>query len=62
MSIVIVDPKNAKFFVNGEEIKLIEENELCECGQESYYAGHGFRNGELYSEYHCKECYNKRKS
>ena len=59
MSTIVVDPKDAKILVNGLEIDNVEID-LCECGQESYYAGHGFRNGKLYSEYHCKECFHRR--
>jgi len=34
--------------------------ELCACGQESYWACHGFRDQAMYSEYYCAECYNKK--
>lgn len=37
-----------------------EENTSCACGKESDYAGHGVRDQAVYTEYHCKECYNKK--
>ncbi len=35
------------------------EDPCQECGKESDYGAHGIRNGEVYDEYHCEECYNK---
>lgn len=34
--------------------------DLCKCGKESTRGCHGFRNEEIYSEYYCDECFNKR--
>lgn len=42
------------------EGKEITENTNCPCGEESVYGCHGVREGEVYTEYFCKVCYNKR--
>jgi hypothetical protein len=34
----------------------------CPCGAESTHGAHGFRDGELYDEFWCQECWNKKKS
>ncbi len=36
------------------------DNTKCDCGKESDFGYHGVRDGEVYSEYYCKECYNKK--
>jgi hypothetical protein len=41
--------------------ELIEfPEELCKCGKESDYGCHGFRDQQMYNEFYCRECYNKR--
>lgn len=40
--------------------KMLEN--LCPCGKDSDIGAHGFRDGELYDEYWCLECWNKKKS
>lgn len=37
-------------------------DDKCECGEESTKACHGFKDGEIYDEYYCDECYHKRKA
>lgn len=32
----------------------------CSCGKDSTKGCHGFKNDELYSEYFCDPCFNKR--
>lgn len=32
---------------------------LCNCGEESTRGCHGLKDGELYDEYFCDNCYNK---
>jgi hypothetical protein len=36
-------------------------NDQCKCGAESDFGCHGVRDGEVYSEFYCKACYNKGK-
>jgi hypothetical protein len=35
-------------------------DDKCKCGAESDYGCHGVKNMEVYSEYYCTDCYNKR--
>lgn len=37
-----------------------EESDKCECGAESDYGCHGVRDAQVYDEFYCKECYNKK--
>lgn len=37
------------------------DNPKCSCGAESDVGCHGFRHGEIYDEYHCYECWAKKK-
>lgn len=43
-----------------KEIHITTTN-VCECGQDSDFGCHGIRNEEIYSEYYCTDCYNRRK-
>ncbi len=36
----------------------VEESDKCACGAESAYGCHGVRDGQVFSEYFCKECKN----
>jgi hypothetical protein len=42
----------------------VKENERnpgdCACGETSTKGCHGVKNGEVYSEYYCDGCYNKK--
>jgi len=40
--------------------ETISESNNCECGQESTKGCHGIKDEEVYSEYYCDECFNKR--
>ena len=42
-------------------LKEVDKTE-CPCGEESVYGAHGIRDGEIYSEYFCEKCWNKRNS
>jgi hypothetical protein len=42
-------------------IKDPAEEVVCECGSVSDFGCHGIRDGEVYSEFYCRECYNKKK-
>lgn len=42
------------------EFDTKEENDNCKCGQESDFGCHGVKNDEVYSEFYCKDCYNKK--
>ena len=35
-------------------------SDLCSCGEESDYGAHGLRDGEIYDEYFCEKCWNKK--
>ena len=40
----------------------MEQNLKCQvCGVESDYGCHGLKNGEVYDEYYCERCYNRKK-
>ncbi len=39
----------------------MEDEDKCKCGKPSEMGCHGIRDGEVYSEYYCHECYNKEK-
>jgi hypothetical protein len=41
---------------------LMKESDKCLCNEESTKGCHGIRNGEVYSEYYCDDCYNKREN
>lgn len=59
---VVQTYENAKVFINGVEIAPIDSIQIgydCKCGAESDFGCHGVRNGEIFSEYYCKNCYNK---
>ena len=32
-------------------------DDKCSCGQESTRGCHGIRDGEVYDEYYCEDCY-----
>jgi hypothetical protein len=34
-------------------------DDKCACGKDSDFGCHGIKNEEVYSEFYCKECYNK---
>ena len=38
------------------------EEDACECGEKSTRGCHGIRNNEIYSEYYCDSCYNRKNS
>lgn len=62
-TLVLGEPK---IFINGKEVELdgpvvITTEDLCSCGAESEYGGHGLRDGKMYSEYYCAKCYYKKK-
>lgn len=40
---------------------IIEVTDNCDCGNQSDYGAHGIRDGEIYDEYYCEECWSKRK-
>ncbi len=40
-------------------IEVIEDP-CCKCGRESAIGGHGIREGAIYDEYYCEDCYNGR--
>lgn len=35
------------------------ETQNCKCGQPSDFGCHGVRDMEVFSDFFCKECYNK---
>lgn len=37
------------------------DTDKCKCGKESTKGCHGIKNEEIYSEYYCDDCFNKRK-
>jgi hypothetical protein len=37
-----------------------KESDNCQCGKESDYGCHGVRDGQVYDEFYCKECYHKK--
>lgn len=41
-------------------VTILESPDLCNCGKESDYGCHGIRDQQMYDEYYCKECYNKK--
>lgn len=41
-----------------ENLERLENN--CACGAESTRGCHGFRDGEIYDEYYCDECFKKK--
>jgi len=48
-----------------EEDKFLKEfveeyKDKCKCGKESDYGCHGIKDGEVYSEFYCKECYQEK--
>jgi hypothetical protein len=62
-------PDEVYIYLNGE--RLVYPNDLnilvnlgltdrCLCGEESDYGCHGIKDGKAYSEFYCKECYNRR--
>ena len=45
----------------GEAIdECLEKIVLCQCGKEYDYGCHGVKDRQSYSEFYCKECYNKK--
>lgn len=61
MTTVTYNPDQVKLSVQEEGIlNFTTLEDLCSCGQEVDYGCHGVRDGEVYSEYLCKKCYNKR--
>jgi hypothetical protein len=59
--IAIYNPQDVTLTINGEAIQNIDLT-LCNCGEESDFGAHGIRNGKVYSEYYCKDCYNKKEA
>lgn len=59
MIAVAYEPKDVTLVVNGTEV--LNPGKRCDCGKDSDFGCHGVRNGDLYSEYFCKSCYNRRK-
>lgn len=33
----------------------------CACGKEAAIGAHGIKDGQVYDEYYCEECWNKEK-
>jgi hypothetical protein len=55
---------NIKEFTSPQHVsRKVREaiDELCACGKDSDWGCHGVHDGEVYSEYYCKECYLKHK-
>jgi hypothetical protein len=40
----------------------MDNEDNCKCGKESTRGCHGFMDGEIYNEYYCDECYNRKDS
>lgn len=36
------------------------ETDKCKCGEESTRGCHGIKDSEIYDEYYCDDCYNKK--
>ena len=59
----------ACIYVNGEKLLYPDDlnsmvdlglTDRCLCGEESDYGCHGVKDVQVYSEFYCKECYNRR--
>jgi hypothetical protein len=65
MTIAVYRSEDASVHINGIEIAgmdsvVIElDANLCKCGMASDFGGHGVKDGKVYDEYYCKECYHK---
>jgi hypothetical protein len=46
--------------MTSNNLPVVEECPCLGCGGESYYGGHGIREGHVYDEYWCENCYHKK--